>query len=401
MKAAWPSFCYVGHYLFYQGDFMKQAFLLFALTFALGQSYAQEIQEIGESEKEVITQHIDKEAESDKHDSKTKRLLKKISSAIKKSSQKVVLEIKKLDDCVNCESKSKQQVILTNTGRGLGKISAWVSTNTSKPFMGAAGFFTGLIEKKDKNADLVHLYKFFLNHSKEFDSLYLEAGTPESMIELMLDQMEVIVEKKTRIILKDFLASVGINRELPEDLSDFQLSDEEIASIDMDKVSPDFINNHPEYAELKPILGPVTQEDLTDLIMSGYIDTTIAFDNYKEALPKIHEGVATIVGQLFVPKVALGVISKSLAGLYLAPVIVADVATGISSAICLQKETQGKFEQDPDLKAFCSYVVNKSAYELIKSRAKGYVSGKKLREKIEGKLKARKERKAKKKANIG
>jgi hypothetical protein len=380
---------------------MKQALLLLALTFGLGQTYAQEIQEIGDSEKEVISRHLDKEAESGDHDSKTKRLLKKLSSAIKNSSEKVVLEIKKLDDCVNCESKSKQQVILTNTGRGLGKISAWVSTNTSKPFMGAAGFFTGLFEKKDKNGDLVHLYKFFLNHSKDFDSLYLEAGTPESMIELMLSQMEVILEKKTRVILKDFLVSVGINRELPEDLSDFQLSDEEIASIDMDKVSPDFINNHPEYAELKPILGPVTDEELNDLIMTGYIDTSIGFENYKEALPKIHEGVVTIVGQFMVPKLALGVLSKSLAGFYSVPVLAADIATGISSAICLQKETQSKFEQDQDLRAFCSYVVNKSAYELVKSRAKGYVAGKKMREKIDNKIKARKERRAKKKSHVG
>jgi len=379
---------------------MKQALLLLALTFAIGQSYAQETQEIGEMEKEVISQNLDKEAESGDHDSKTKRLLKKISNSLKNSSEKVVLEIKKLDDCVNCESKSKGQVILTNTGRGLGKISAWVSTNTSKPFMGAAGFLRGVFEKKDKNADLVHLYKFFLNHSKDFDPLYLEAGTPESMIELVLAQMEVILEKKTRVILKDFLVSVGINRELPTDLSDFQLSDEEIASIDFDKVSPDFINNHPEYAELKPILGPVSDEELNDLIITGYLDTSIGFENYKEALPKIHEGVATIVGQLVVPKAALGVISKSLAGLYSAPVMAADIATGISSAICLQKETQAKFEQDLDLKAFCSYVVNKSAYELIKSRAKGYVSGKSFREKIERKIKARKERRAKKKSNI-
>jgi hypothetical protein len=288
--------------------------------------------------------------------------------------------------------------VVRNVGRKLGKASAWVTTVTSKPFMSASGFMTGLFEKKDKNQDIIALYKFFLNHSKEFDKIYLEASTPESMVEVMLAKMEEIVQKKSHIILKDFLVSLGITREIPADLSDFELTEEEIASIDMKKVTPDFINNHAEYQEVKPIIGEVTQEELTDIIMSGYFDKSIGFENYKAALPKIHEAAITIVAQIFGPKIVLGLVSSALAGIYAIPVIIADIGTGISTAICMQKPTQEKFEKDKDLASFCSYVVNRSAYQLMKSRAKGYVSGKSVRAKIELKLKERKERRAKRKA---
>jgi UDP-N-acetylglucosamine:LPS N-acetylglucosamine transferase len=101
------------------------------------------------------------------------------------------------------------------------------------------------------------------------------------------------------------------------------------------------------------------------------------------------------VAQIFGPKIVLGLISSSLGGIYAIPVIAADIGTGISVAICMQNKTQEKFEKDKDLSAFCSYVVNRSAYQLMKSRAKGYVAGKKLRAKIEKKIQDRKERRTK------
>ena len=63
----------------------------------------------------------------------------------------------------------------------------------------------------------------------------------------------------------------------------------------------------------------------------------------------------------------------------------------------MQKETKAKFKTDEDLKNFCSYVVNRTAYELNKSRAKGYVSGKKFHAKVAAKIKRMKEKRAEKK----
>ncbi|MBA2404491.1 MAG: hypothetical protein H0V66_06955 [Bdellovibrionales bacterium] len=377
---------------------MKKTVLFLAMLLMMNQGFSQEVKVVTQAEKDAVAEDLEKEAQSDKHDAKTKRIFKKVAKSIKESSQEMVIEVKKLDKCDNCEDKPKEEIIVRNVGRKLGKASAWLTTTTSKPFMNASGFLTGLFEKKDKNKDIVALYQFFINHSKEFDLLYQEAGSPEEMVEVMLAKMEEIVEKKSHIILKDFLVSLGITREIPADLSDFELTEEEIAAIDLTKVTPDFINNHAEYQEVKPIIGEVTQQELQDIIMSGYFDKSIGFENYKAALPKIHEGAITIVGQIFGPKIVLGVISKSLAGLYAVPVIIADIGTGVSVAICMQKTTQEKFEDDKDLRSFCSYVVNRSAYQLMKSRAKGYVAGKNTREKIEKKLKALKERRAARKA---
>ena len=376
---------------------MKKTVLFLALFMTFGQAYSQEVRDITQAEKDAVAQDLENEANSDKHDRKTKGMLKKVAQSIKESSQKMVIEVKKLDECENCQDKKKEEIIVRNVGRKLGRASAWLTTVTSRPFMNASGFLTGLFEKKDKNQDIVALYKFFLNHSKELDKIYLEAATPDEMVEVMLAKIEEVVEKKSHIILKDFLVSLGITREIPADLSDFELTMEEISSIDMDKLTPDFINNHPEYQEVKLIIGEVTQDELNDIIMSGYFDKSIGFENYKAALPKIHEAAITIVGQIFGPKIVLGIISSSLAGLYAVPVIVADIGTGVSTAICLQQKTQDKFENDSDLKSFCSYVVNRSAYQLMKSRAKGFVTGKKTRAKIENKIQDRKERRAKRK----
>ena len=382
------------------GVSMKKGFLIMSLLLSFSAVQAQEVVDIGQADKSQISEELEKEANNDKHDKKTKRFLKKVSKAFKESAEVVSVEFKKLDDCVNCSDapKDKGEVILTNVGRKLGRGAAWLSTNTSKPFIQAAGWLTGLFEKKDKNQDIVALYKFFLNHQEEFDNLYLEAGTPNEMIELMLGKMEEIVEAKSRLMMRDLLVEIGIKREIPEDLSDFELTDDEIDSIDMAKVSPDFLNNHPAYAELRPIIGDVTQQDLEDIIYAGYFDKTIGFENYRQALPKIHEGVLALSAQIIAPKVALGVVSKTLAGLYAIPVIAADVGTAVSAGICLNKKTVAKFEKDQDLRSFCSYVTNKSSYELVKSRAKGYVGGKKTRVKIEEKLKERKERRATKRA---
>lgn len=380
---------------------MKKAVIMLAMTLMMSHGFAQtEVKEVSQSDREHVALDLEKEADSGKHDKKTTRLLRKVAKSFKKASQDISVELKTLDDCVNCESsqKTKGEVVVTNLGRKLGKASAWLTTTTTKPFMNAAGFLTGLFEKKDKNQDIIALYKFFLNHSKEFDKLYQEAGTPEEMIELMLAKMEEIVEKKSHVILRDYLKELGIKREIPADLSDFELTEEEIASIDMTKVTPDFINNHPEYQEVKPIVGAVTQEELNDIIQSGYFDKSIGFENYKAAMPRIHEAAGAIVAQVFAPKIVLGIVSKSLAGLYAVPVIIADIGTGVSTAICLQNETQAKFEADKDLRSFCSYVVNRSSYELMKSRAKGYVAGKNSRAKIEQKIKERKERRAKRRA---
>ena len=373
-------------------------FLIFFMVWGLQNVKAEDnTVEVTQAEKEIVAQELEKEAKSDKHDSKTKEMLNKVAGLFKGSSKTHEVEVDtKNEDCADC-SKAKSKSFFKKVGRALGKGAAWVTTTTAKPFITAAGFVKGAVEKGDKNKDLVALYQFILNHEDEFDNLYLEAGTPEEMMELVLLKVEDIMEEKSRIIMKDFLASVGIKKELPEDMSDFELSSEELAKIDMDKLDPSFINNHPEYKEVKPLIGEMKKEDLQDIVTSGYFNKAISFENYKAAVPSAVELLSTVVAQIFVPKIALGVVSSTLAGLYVAPVVAAQIGTGISTVICLEKDTQAKFESDKDLRSFCSYVTNRTAYQLAKGRAKGYVAGKKFHNKVADKIKSIKEKRAEKK----
>ena len=376
---------------------MTAMLLIFFMVWGLQTAKAQETIEVTPAEKEIVAQELEREAESDKHDSKTKAFLKKVAGVFKGSNDTQEVEVaSNNEDCADCSKKTKAKNFFSKLGKKLGKGAAWLSTTTAKPFMTAAGFVKGSVEKGDKNKDVVALYQFFLNHQEEFDNLYMEAGTPEEMVELMLLKMEEIMEKKSRLIMKDFLIHLGINKEIPEDITEFELTAEEIASIDESKIDVDFINNHPEYKEVKPLIGEMTKDELMDIVTSGYFDKAISFENYKAAVPSVPELVGTVVAQIFVPKIALGVISNTLAGLYVAPVVAAQIGTGVSAAICLQKKNQEKFESDKELKEFCSYVTNRSSYQLMKSRAKGYVAGKKFHQKVADKIKRIKEKRAEK-----
>lgn len=374
------------------------AFLLAMLmVWGLKDVRAQETIEVTQADKELVAQKLEEEAASGKHSEEAKALILKVADEFKGSKNTHEIEIqKKNDDCANCSTQKKQD-FFTKIGRKLGKGAAWLTTTTAKPFIRAAGFVKGAVEKGDKNKDLVALYQFFLNHQAEFDDLYREAGTPEEMLELLLAQMELIMERKSETIMKDFLAHLGVEKDF-SDLSNFELTAEEIARLDQSKIDPEYINNHPEFQEVRALVGDVTKDDLMDIVTSGYFSKAISFENYEKAAPSAVELGATIVSQIFVPNIALNVISGTLAGLYTTPVVLSQAGTAVSAAICVSKETQKKFKEDDDLRSFCSYVTNRSLYEITKSRAKGYLSGKKFHQKVAKKIEERKARRAAKKA---
>jgi hypothetical protein len=379
---------------------MKLLIVFSAIILVLGlrEGKAEELIEVTPSETEVIASELKKEAQSPEHTKRTREYLHKISTLFAKTKSTISLEVQSLrQDCTHCSGEKKTEIFVTKLGRSLGRGAAWLSTTTAKPFMAAAAFVRGSVEKKDQNKQIIALYKFFLNHQNEFDQLYLEAGTPKELAELMLSKTEDILRRKSRTILKDYLAYLGIKRDLPEDLTTFELSESEMDSLDRAKLNADFINSHPEFQELKPLVGEMSDQEVADFVTSGYFTKVVSFEQYKLALPSLPELVGTVAGQLYVPKTALGIVSQAAAGLYSTPVIAADIGTGISMAICLQKETQDKFESDQDLKSFCSYVTNKTSYELMKSRAKGYIAGKTFHEKISEKIRLYRERREEKK----
>lgn len=381
---------------------MKITSLLFVLLFSFGvqMALAQEegVIEVTASDKAVIAENLEKEADSDKHPKKIKKVLKKIANIFKSSKTTDEVEGEsKVSDCVDCTRKQKIGRFFKKLGIAVGKGSAWLTTTTSKPILTGVGFVVGSVEKRDKNKELLALYTFFLNHQKEFDDLYLEAGAPDEMVDLALATMEDLIAQKSKPILRDFLKSLKLDKKIPEDISEFELSNKEFESI-KSKLNPDVINNHPAYQELRPLIGDITEQELTDLVKDGYYNKSVSIKTYEAAMPNAADLIGTLVGQIAVPRIILGSISGTLASLYTGPVVAAQFGTAISAGICLQEEIQEKFKKDEEVRLFCSYVINRTGYQLVKGRAKGYVAGKKFHVKIADKIKKYKEKRAAKRA---
>lgn len=307
-------------------------------------------------EGEALSVEIDKNAEQ-VTDSKSKKLLNKISERL------------------------KDPTAYKKFARSMGKGSTFLAVHTLKPFIQVSSFATGFFEKPEKNQDVVGLYKFLLKHQVDLDPLVKESATPEEFATMISLKIEDIILEKTAIISKDIIKKVLPNVVIPENLEDLDLSNVDLSEIDLDKLDPALVNDHPEYADIKFLLGDLTQEELIEMIEIGGISKEADSERLLKALPKIHELSAGLFGQLVIPGAVLGAFVSGLGAVYTVPVIAADVGALISALVCTQKEIDDKFLKDEDLKKFCSYVTNWSSYELMKSRMKGYNAGKKLKPK--------------------
>lgn len=342
-----------------------------------------------------VADDLDREQDSARHDENTKEMMRKVSDEIKS----LALDGAEVSEANEAPSDcpQKKRSLLTRVGRGVGRGAVWLSVQTLKPFVKAGSFTTGLFEKQEKNQDIVALYNLLLKNSADFDELYKEAGTPEEFVELLILSFQQLMEKKSNIILRDTLVALDLGVEIPQDIAEMNWSLVDMSKLDPSKIDPKLINNHPEFQDLKPIIGEFTSEKISDIFMNASFDPEISLANPKEALPKIHELAGGVVAQIIAPQIVLSKISGSLAGLYAVPVLAADAGLGISIAVCLNKNTQAKFEADKDLRQFCSTATNWSSYQIMKSRASGYVSGKKFKVKLQEWNKKRKLKREEKK----
>ncbi len=350
---------------------MKKLAMISLVTLMSWSALAQEPQpfKLTSNDLREAAADLEFEKENSKHSEETRRLMGKVALSLDEAADQNV------DD-------TKPKNIFKRLGRTLGKGATWLSVQTMKPFMTAGSFATGFFEKEEKNQDVVALYRVFLSHSEEFDSLYKEAATPEEFASLLVLKFEEIVEQKSDIIMRDTLKTLFPEVKIPENIAELDWNQIDVSKLDQSKIDPKLINDHPEYQDLKPLLGEFTKESLLEVLATGYYEPTVDLENVKQAMPKIHELAGTLVGQIFGPKIVLGVISGTLAGLYSTPILLADIGAGVSVAVCMNKNTRERFSEDQDLQQFCSYATNWSSYQLMKSRAKGYVSGKKAKSRL-------------------
>lgn len=278
------------------------------------------------------------------------------------------------------------------------EIATKISVATNRPFMNAAGFLTGFFQNTAKDKEAYYFLQFFLNHSEEFDELYKEVGTFEEYSLAFEKKMEEILIYKIGVIISDAVLEVT-GREVSLEVVYKTIGVEPFASdstiatihdsidvfdIDDSKLHPSLINEHPEYQDLRPLLGDVKMSDITDLILGKQLEAqvdTVAILN--GVSPKIYELGFAYFSKLIVPKMVIGIISKSVASVVTSVGTLADIGAITSALVCTKNRATIKaIQTDKEIREFCSFVVNQSAYELMKSRSKGFIKGKKARQKF-------------------
>jgi len=347
----------------------------FVFSFLIGifsvNALAQEIEvELPTGEKTTITadqlaeisDNVD--AESEKHEGKLKRTLKKISSGFKKKAK----SLKRDPDA------PKRKVTFKRVLLGAGKGATFVSIQTARPFVNIAGFFKGFFENPGKNALEVEYMKIFLNHEDKFADIWTTFDprlNADELVKVQLafeERVELIIQEKQEVISKDIMANLDTLLDADQDI--------------MKQNIANFVNQHEAYQELIPVLGELTADRVDNLEDINLIDDPMQI--LGAARITAVEGIAGYAMKTVLPKLVLGIIAKSLGGAVLAVGLVADAGMITSTLMCtVNKKTIAKIDNgDNELAEFCQYVVNKSAYVISKSRLKGYVSGKKLRRKF-------------------
>lgn len=323
----------------------------------------------------------DLDAESEKQDGKVKRWLKKISKGFKEQSEKLKKKNPK---------KKKKKVTFKRVILEAGKGTTYVSVQVARPFVNVAGFLKGFFENPGKNALEVEYMKIFLNHEDKFSDIWKEFNPRLDAEELLKIQeafqsrVELIIEEKQTIISADLMENMD---------SLFSVDENE-----MKQNIANFVNNHDEYQELKPVLGELTADRVDDLENINLIDDPMQV--LDAARITLTEGIAAYALKTMVPKMVIGLVAKSLGSYVLGVGLIADAGMVTSAVMCtMNKKTMKKIDNgDNELKEFCQYVLNKSAYIISRSRLKGYVKGKGFRRKfIKSSEKIRRKVKRKKK----
>lgn len=306
--------------------------------------------------------------------------------------------------------KLKLRKLLLGASKGL----TAVSVHSARPFMASAGFLKGFFQKVEKNQDSFEFLSFYLNHTKKFDNLYKTVDSLEEYSEKTFEIIETILVEKMRIIAQDslnklleknenddlikiskdsILISLGLDKKVVDQraLSLSQIASSYIGEFNISYYSPDLINEHPEYQEVRGILGDFSADDLNTLFMSdstnaiGEKAASLDFESIMEgAKISIAEGLGAFAAQLFIPKIVLGTISKSVGNIVFLPILAADLGFISSALVCsLNKNVQASIASgDEELKSFCNYTLIKSAYIMSRSKARGFVSGKKAKVKF-------------------
>lgn len=406
-------------------------------------SYAQEVSELTDVEREAIITQLEKDADNAKSP-KERKVLTKIGEMFKDL------------------GKSK---IVKKTGRGLGKATTFIATETLRPFVKMTSFMKGASQKLDDEDTKTknEIFSFYLDNEKELNQLYKDKSQYGDLVKngengsSIMEDYKILVEnmmkQKALKTVLDILKEVNFNpmvevenadgtvtvkalltaislEELSAMLNNLDITNpDNFSNVDFEKLNNDTVRKNMKcnklgvlapYVDIEPlkdeIFGDIissvmTGEDLNiDIDPMSAIDANFikriqdfiaSFGDFEDGkiwknakiVDEMSEGVTSLVAQYAVPSVVLGTIGSGLGGLYAGVTAASTVGAAISTAVCASKKNYDKIEADEDLRNFCSFVVFRTSQKLLKSKAKGFLNGQNVRKNILGHQAALKDRK--------
>jgi len=335
-----------------------------------------------------------------------------------------------------------QKDFVKKTGKGLGKASSFISTETLRPFVSAGSFLRGVFTKDSPDSRVRALaYSFYVENEKDLNELYknpellkneLENGENVSIMAAYKNMVVNQFKEKALNTLKGILNDVNFDPEVEingdlvklsqakslEQLSEMiqLLKIEEnpflLLEIDAEKLNKSTLDKHlscngmksiAPHIEIAPLISSLTKaaisgeeldtndfkKAISEELMNdieAFIAQFIEFEDgiwkNKSIVSEVGETVGSVVAKFAVPSIVLGSVVSGAGSVYLGVTALSAVGTTLSVSTCTKNKNIEKLKEDEDFRNFCSYVIMRNSQKLLKSKAKGYLAGMSLRDSI-------------------
>lgn len=336
-----------------------------------------------------------------------------------------------------------QSDLSKKTGRGLGKASALITTETVRPFIATGSFFRGLFSKSDTPETRMRslAYTFYLENEEELNQLYkdpaiyerhLQENGREGIISSYSGMVQNLFKNKILNTIKGLLIDVNFNpaveiagniknlsdasslEELAQMITNLRIEENPfiLLQIDTEKLNNDTLRKNlacnnlatlSPHIDIAPLISSLTNAavsgegfnpddykkaisqqllDDIDAFIAQFIEMENGIWKNKEIMTELGETTAGIVAQYAVPSLVLGGIVNGAGAAYLGVTALSTIGTGLSVATCTKNKNMDKLIEDPDFRNFCSYVIMRSSQKILKSKAKGFIAGQSLRNSI-------------------
>ncbi|MBL7714757.1 MAG: hypothetical protein JNL01_04765 [Bdellovibrionales bacterium] len=300
--------------------------------------------------------------------------------------------------------KKRRQRLGRKIARGFGKVSAATYMAVTRNFLAAGGFIRGLAEKPENNPRVVAILRLIFT-SKDFGTLratYKKAGTFDEYATEFGTDLAALLQTEVESLILAILRDADPRIPADQDLLKLDLTQVDLSKLDAKK-----IRENERFQLIDQAFGPFDVEETVDDLKLGILDPKLigemtdadeALEQLVGHLPNWKELGGVFLGEHLLTPMILKAVSQTAGALYTWPLIVTAAGTAGSVFVCNRSHIQARvkaagkgastytdqeqYENDEELRRFCSYVTNQSLFRAVLGREKGYVAGKKFRLKL-------------------